>query len=154
MCCVIASVRRPGGTWPSGLGGDSGCDVGITFVQACCCFELLRSRLEKWSDLRDVASPLGAAARHLEVDGYTVQCVTNIVSQLPELGRPVEIIHCNSIAEVGVVRRRFHDREIRVRHLAMLHWRMNMLRDKLARVVNVQLPEQKFELVVVGLRER
>ena len=90
---IVVGIRRALDTKRRKFVRDSRYDVGIAFVQACCCFQLLRSHLEKGSHLRHIGSALRATARHLEVDGYAVQCVTNIVGQLLEYGRLVEIIH-------------------------------------------------------------
>lgn len=83
--------------------------VGITFVQPCCGVELLHGCFDERCYLPDISATLGTAACNLQVDGYAVQRVPDIVGQLPELGRRITIIHKNSIAQIRVVWRRFDD---------------------------------------------
>ena len=133
---------------------ERGYDVSIALVQTSCGLELLHRCLEEWRDLGYVSATLRAAARYLQIDGDAVEGIPNIVRQLLQLGGGVAITHGSSIAQIGIVRRSFHDRKIRMRHRAMFDGGVHVLRHEIARVVNVELAEQEFELLVVGLRER
>lgn len=118
-------------------------------MQLCCSVELLHSCFDERCYLRDISAARCATARNLEVDGHAIQRVPDIVGQLSELGRRITVIHKGSIAQVCVVGCRCHDSEVGMRHWTMLRRRMNILRHEIARVVDLELPEQEVELSVV-----